>query len=129
MMRRVQRMAYQHGVISLGIQLAIGFVRQLVGRQHSAALELQGLVKVHGLWCGCKCHVGFHLAKTQALGMTCLAEFIKAPASDGKSALFISIAKRRVCLLIAVCIASIPSPVDSFGAFLAWFWCMAFLPP
>ena len=33
------------------------------------------------------------LLNTQALGMTCLAEFVKAPASGGKSALSSSISK------------------------------------
>lgn len=94
MVRRVQRVAYQHSVVALGIQLAIGFELQLVRTQYPATLERQGLVKVHGLWCGCECHVNFNLAKTQAFGMTCLAEFIKAPASGGKSALLFSISKR-----------------------------------
>ena len=31
------------------------------------------------------------LLNTQAVGMTCLAEFVKAPASDGKSALFVEV--------------------------------------
>jgi len=38
------------------------------------------------------------LLNTQALGMTCLAEFVKAPASGGKSALALSISKRLACL-------------------------------
>jgi hypothetical protein len=31
------------------------------------------------------------LLKTQAVGMTCLAVLVKAPASDGKSALFVEV--------------------------------------
>jgi hypothetical protein len=38
------------------------------------------------------------LLNTQALGTTCLAGFVKAPASGGKSALVLSISKRYACL-------------------------------
>jgi hypothetical protein len=42
------------------------------------------------------------LLNTQAVGITCLAVLVKAPASDGKSALFIqvylSVVFEKVCL-------------------------------
>ena len=40
-MRRVQRMAHQHGVRCVGVELAVGFVREFVFRQPLAARQRQ----------------------------------------------------------------------------------------
>ena len=57
--------------------------------------------------------------------MTCLAEFVKAPASGGKSALVLSISKRFACLS-----PDLPPALSRrffvYGVVFAWFWCISF---
>ena len=49
MMRAGQRMANQHRIAFVGVELAIGFIHQGVVRQRSTAAQRNGLIEARGL--------------------------------------------------------------------------------
>jgi hypothetical protein len=95
MVRGVQCMAHQHGVALVGVERAVGLVGQLVVGQARATLERERLAEVHRLRRDLTDR-STHLQTTRPgaaahgyrVGSTCLAAFVKAPASRSKSALW-----------------------------------------
>ena len=94
-------MTNQDRIAALGVELAIGFIRQLVGAQGQATLQAQGLGKCLCLGVGDEGHGAVWIGLDGARSSPFLAEFIDAPAISGKSALVFILAKGKGKILLS----------------------------
>ena len=71
-------MTNQDRIATLGVELAIGFIRQLVGAQGQATLQAQGLGEGLSLGVGDEGHGAVWIGLDGARSSPFLAEFIKS---------------------------------------------------
>jgi hypothetical protein len=101
MVRSVERVTNQDRIAALRVELAVGFISQLVRPQRQTTLQTQGLGELQGLGVGNKGHGALWISLDGARSSPFLAEFIDAPAISSKSALVIILAKAKGKILLS----------------------------
>ena len=101
MVRGVERVTNQDRIAALRVELAVGFISQLVRPQRQTTLQTQGLGEWQGMGVGNQGHGALWVSLDGARSSPFLAEFIDAPAISSKSALVIILAKAKGKILFA----------------------------
>ncbi len=101
MVRGVERVTNQDRIAALRVELAVGFIHQLIWPQGQTTLQPQGLGEWQGLGVSDEGHGAVWIGLDGARSSPFLAEFIDAPAISGKSALVFILAKGKGKILLS----------------------------